>query len=109
MDILDNTNSYKKLYNDIDKIFSEQKNSNIKGGIDQSKLDNLSSNLEEYKNINNTRIEKLFKLIDINTQNDKNNMSNIENMKSDVEGYKKLNDGRVDKLAKLFLLLSKQQ
>lgn len=113
MDVLDNPNSYKKLYENLDKFFSEQQNSqkNNSRSVDMSAIANIntvSSELDEYKKLTNSRIEKMYKLFEINTQNDKNDKEVIEKIKAELNDYKSLNDGRVDKLAKLFLLLNKK-
>lgn len=114
MDILDNPNNYKKLCDDVGKFFNN-KNQDVVKGVDNEKLKLLNElkekakELDDYKELNNTRVEKLFKLIEINTQNDKNNVESLEKIKQllkEMNDYKKLNDGRIEKLAKLFLLLN---
>jgi hypothetical protein len=108
MNVLDNPNSYKKLYENLDNFFTEQQNIKNKNDQNRSIDTSLSNDLEDYKKLNNTRIEKMYKLFEINTQNDKNDKEVLEKIREEIALYKSLNDGRVDKLAKLFLLLNKK-
>lgn len=105
MDVLDNPNSYKKLCDNLDTLFNQSLSQNSKN--DRSVDLSISNNLEDYKTLTNNRIEKLFKLFEINSQNDKNDKEVLDQIKKELDNYKSLNDGRIDKLAKLFLLLNK--
>jgi len=112
MNVLDDPNGYKKLYENLDKFFSDQQNTNSQNvqDVQNNKLANIniSTDLADYKKLANTRIEKMYKLFEINVNNNKNDKELIDKIKTELNDYKSLNDGRVDKLAKLFVLLNKK-
>ena len=73
---------------------------------DIKEVEKIREDIENYKEINDSRVEKLLKLLDMNNNNDKINAETLENLKTmirEIESYKEVTNTRIEKLVKLFL------